>query len=147
MTIGHLIQSASSRPRRKNINRLDVELLLSRVLCCERMYLYTHWNSKMNRKQIRQFYSLFKLRQTGMPMAYIRQKKEFDGSQQRAQQGPKSQTGKAPKNQRNKICQRCNNRKTELEWSMCIPCMQEAIEKLEIQEVSDLNNIISAGKD
>ena len=79
MTIGHLIQSASSRLERKNVNRLDVELLLSQVLSCERMYLYSHWNSKMNKKQIKQFHSLLKIRQAGMPMAYICQKKEFYG--------------------------------------------------------------------
>ena len=79
MTLGYLIQSACSALVSENLRRLDVELLLSHILYCERMYLYTHWNQKLNKKQIKKFQSLFKLRKTGMPMAYIMEKKEFYG--------------------------------------------------------------------
>ena len=80
MTIGQLIQSTCSALLYVNFfGRLDVELLLGQVLCCERMYLYTHWNQKLNEKQIKHFQSLCQLRKSGMPMAYITKKKEFYG--------------------------------------------------------------------
>lgn len=79
MTLGCLIQSVCSTSLSENFKRLDVELLLSHVLCCERMYLYTHWDRKLNTEQIKEFQFLSELRKTGMPIAYIVGKKEFYG--------------------------------------------------------------------
>ena len=79
MTIGHLIQSTCSASLYENFKRLDVELLLAQILCCERMYLYTHWDQKLKQEQIKYFQSLCQLRKSGMPLAYITEKKEFYG--------------------------------------------------------------------
>lgn len=78
MTLGHLIQTASSALSFSgNCARLEVEMLLSHILCCQRMSLYTRWERSLSKKQIRKFRSLFHLRQKGTPMAYILGKKEF----------------------------------------------------------------------
>ena len=79
MTVGNLIQSQDLRLLSKDFSRLDIELLLSKVLHCERMCLYTSWDSPLSKKQIEQFQSLFNLRKKGIPMAYILKKKEFYG--------------------------------------------------------------------
>lgn len=79
MTIGNLIRSACSRLSCENFGRLDIELLLGQVLSCERMYLYTHWDHKLNKKQIKYFHSLCRRRKSGMPVAYIMRKKDFYG--------------------------------------------------------------------
>lgn len=87
MTIGSLVQSQNYNIFPKDSARLEIELLLSQVLRCERMYLYTNWDQSLNKKQIKQFQSLLELRKTGMPMAYILKKKEFYGCEFFIQQG------------------------------------------------------------
>ena len=78
MTLGHLIQTASSALSFSgNCARLEVEMLLSHILCCQRMSLYTRWERPLSKKQIRKFRSLFHLRQKGAPMAYLLGKKAF----------------------------------------------------------------------
>ena len=77
MTLGRLIQSASSLLFPGDFKRLEIELLLSHVLCCERMHLYTRWEQKLSKTQIKQFQSLFCLRKKGVPMAYLLGRKEF----------------------------------------------------------------------
>ena len=79
MTIGYFIQSVSSPGLSEGFERLDVELLLSKVLCCDRVYLYTHWHQELKREQIQQLHFLLNMRKTGMPVAYILGKKEFYG--------------------------------------------------------------------
>ncbi len=82
VTPGHFIQSVSSIENLgcfENISRLEVELLLSRVLCCKREKLYILWDQKLNGEQIKRFQSLLEQRKAGMPMAYIMGKKEFYG--------------------------------------------------------------------
>ena len=89
MTLGYCIQSAASllSSGKSDSGRLDGELLLSRVLDRDRLYLYTHWAQKLSEKQIKKFQSLLKMRATGMPMAYILGKKEFYGYEFRVEQG------------------------------------------------------------
>ena len=79
MTVGNLIQSWNCNLLTSNSVRLDIELLLSQVLHCNKIYLYTHWDQLLNKKQMKQFQSLFNLRKIGIPMAYILEKKEFYG--------------------------------------------------------------------
>lgn len=77
MTLGHFIQSTSAMSFPGDFKRLEIELLLSHILCCERMHLYTRWGQELSKNHISQFQSLFRLRKKGMPMAYILGKKEF----------------------------------------------------------------------
>ncbi len=77
-TRGEMIQFFSSYIPKK-VSRLEVELLLSYVLCCNRSELYIHWDQRLNKRQIRQFHSFFKQRITGQPLAYITGKKDFYG--------------------------------------------------------------------
>ena len=79
MTIGHLIQSTYSTLLCAGLGRLDVELILNHVLCCDRVYLYTHWNQTLDKRQMKYFQSLCRRRKKGVPMAYIMEKKEFYG--------------------------------------------------------------------
>ncbi len=79
MTIGSLIQSTDSALLHAGLGRLDVELILGHVLCCDRMYLYTHWSQKLDKRQIKYFQSFCQMRKKGMPVAYIIEKKEFYG--------------------------------------------------------------------
>lgn len=76
-TCGKIIQKFASISEK--VSRLEVELLLSHVLCCRRSDLYIQWDQKLNKKQVQEFLSFFKLRKTGMPLAYITGKKDFYG--------------------------------------------------------------------
>ncbi|MYE07759.1 MAG: peptide chain release factor N(5)-glutamine methyltransferase [Oligoflexia bacterium] len=79
MTIGHLIDSLSFDILSGLSERWEIELLLSKILCCDRLYLYTHWDQELKKKQIQQFQALYDLRKTGKPLAYILGQTEFYG--------------------------------------------------------------------
>ncbi|MDE0118386.1 MAG: peptide chain release factor N(5)-glutamine methyltransferase [Bdellovibrionales bacterium] len=79
MTIGYFINSLSADILSGVSDRLDIELLLSKILCCDRAYLYIHWDQELKKKQVKQFQTLYHLRKTGMPLAYILGQKEFYG--------------------------------------------------------------------
>ena len=61
------------------IQRGEAELLLSRTLKQKRMYLYTHWDKSLNKNQQKNFQTLLRLKNSGMPSAYILKTVEFYG--------------------------------------------------------------------
>ena len=63
----------------KNIDsaRLDAELLLCKVLGCERMYLYVHYDQPLTVQELKDYRVLILQRAKNMPVAYILEKKDF----------------------------------------------------------------------
>ena len=59
--------------------RLDAELILSHVLNCDRVYLYSHSEQCLTPLQIKALQKFLSLRKSGYPIAYILEKKEFYG--------------------------------------------------------------------
>ena len=59
--------------------RLDVELLIGKILKCSREKLYTMWDKALNFREIQQVKNLFKQRKRGWPVAYLIGEKEFYG--------------------------------------------------------------------
>jgi release factor glutamine methyltransferase len=57
--------------------RLEAELLLTRVLHKDRVYLYTHYEAPVNQQERGQYRELIKRRVKGEPVAYILGVKEF----------------------------------------------------------------------
>ena len=57
--------------------RLEAELLLTRVLHKDRVYLYTHYEAPVNQQERDQYRELIKRRVKGEPTAYILGVKEF----------------------------------------------------------------------
>jgi len=57
--------------------RLEAELLLTRVLHKDRVYLYTHYEAPVNQQERDQYRELIKRRVKGEPVAYILGVKEF----------------------------------------------------------------------
>jgi release factor glutamine methyltransferase len=66
-----LLEGISDSPR------LDIEVLLAKVLEKDRAYLYTWPEKELSQLQEQQFFAYLKLRQEGQPIAYILGEKEF----------------------------------------------------------------------
>ncbi len=80
-TIQRVIQWTSDHFSTKGIDtaRLDAELLLSSVLKCDRIYLYTHFDKPLHDKERAAFRALVKRRAAREPIAYILGEREFFG--------------------------------------------------------------------
>ncbi|WDC84898.1 hypothetical protein PL321_04780 [Caloramator sp. mosi_1] len=67
----------------QNINsdtpQLDAEVLLSDVLCKDRIYLILHRDEVLDNKTIEKFIEYVDRRKRGEPVAYIINKREFYG--------------------------------------------------------------------
>ncbi len=85
-SIGHII-TFSPRQLPQESRRLDVELLLSHVLDCDRSCLYTNWDQELSCKQMTRFQVLLEKRAKGMPIACILKEKEFYGQNFRVEPG------------------------------------------------------------
>ena len=85
-SIGHII-TFSSQQLPQESRRLDVELLLSHALGCDRAFLYINWDQELSIEQINRFQALLSERAKGMPIAYILKEKEFYGQSFRVEPG------------------------------------------------------------
>jgi len=61
------------------IPKLDLELLLAKLLNCSRTRLYSHPESTILKKQLKSLKQLTKKRSKGVPLAYLTNSKEFYG--------------------------------------------------------------------
>lgn len=78
MSIAELLQQAATRLADVSDSpRLDAELLLCRVLECERSYLYTWPEREPDESQQKAFESLLARREQGEPVAHILGRREF----------------------------------------------------------------------
>jgi release factor glutamine methyltransferase len=64
---------------RFKIPRLDLEILIAKILDCSRTRLYSHPESKLTQKSISELNKLAKQRTKGKPIAYLTNTKEFYG--------------------------------------------------------------------
>ena len=80
-TIGQILQWSARYFQEKKLptGRLDAELLLSKVLRCERIGLYTSFEKPLSKEERDSFRSLLVRRAQGEPIAYILGSKEFMG--------------------------------------------------------------------
>lgn len=80
MTITQALAKAVSKLNNKSTSaQLDAEVLLGYLLKQERSWLSSHSNTKLNWKQIWQYYYLINKRSSGYPIAYLLGQKEFYG--------------------------------------------------------------------
>ena len=77
ITIKDIMSAHSHLPGEST--KLDVDLILSHTLHCDRPHLYTYPDQKLNSKQMQKVKSLLKLRAKGWPIAYLLKEKEFYG--------------------------------------------------------------------
>lgn len=77
MTIADCLLRASELESVSDTARLDVEVLLSRVLNKPRVYLYTWPDRSLDESELAQFSDLLARRGSGEPVAYLLGEKEF----------------------------------------------------------------------
>lgn len=80
-TIGSILKWTEQYFNDKGVesSRLDAEVLLSRVLGKERIYLYVHFDQPLQQAELSRFREMIKKRVQRIPVAYILGEKEFMG--------------------------------------------------------------------
>ncbi|WP_455577557.1 peptide chain release factor N(5)-glutamine methyltransferase [Anaerosinus sp.] len=80
-TIGSILKWTEQYFNDKGVesSRLDAEVLLSRVLGKERIYLYVHFDQPLQQMELGRFREMIKQRVKRIPVAYILGEKEFMG--------------------------------------------------------------------
>ena len=78
VTVGNYIYELT-RVLNTSSSRLDIELLIGKILKCSRENLYTMWERVLTFKELQQIKKLFQQRKKGWPMAYLLEEKEFYG--------------------------------------------------------------------
>ncbi|MDF2940473.1 MAG: prmC [Gammaproteobacteria bacterium] len=76
-SISHLLQDAAQNLAASGSPKLDAELLMAHVLQKPRTYLYTWPEQLIEAAQEQAFLALVQARQSGEPIAYLLQEKEF----------------------------------------------------------------------
>lgn len=79
LTIKNILNIATQHLKRKDVpeSRLTAEILLSFVLKLERQGLYLNYDKKLNKRDIKNYWSVIRRRIKGEPVQYIIEKKEF----------------------------------------------------------------------
>ena len=79
MNIDHLIKEGSRILREQNIfsYQIDSELLLSKIIKKDRVFILTNGNYVVSSKEIDDYLNIISRRQKHEPLAYITKKKEF----------------------------------------------------------------------
>lgn len=80
-TIGELLDIGIEKLKSKEIDTyiLDAQLLLSNILCKDRIYIITNRSEKVNNRNKNKFLELIKKREEKMPIKYILGETEFMG--------------------------------------------------------------------
>lgn len=81
VTVRSALRESLSRLASANVSShaLAAELLLMRVLECDRAWLYSHPEAELNPKMVRKFFELVRQRAAGVPTQYLTGKQEFWG--------------------------------------------------------------------
>lgn len=80
-TIGGILEWTKQYFSGKGVDnpRLDAEVLLSHILCRDRLYLYVHYDQPMSVEELAAFRECVRKRAARVPVAYITGEKEFFG--------------------------------------------------------------------
>lgn len=80
-TIGEILQWTKQYFSGKGVDnpRLDAEVLLSHILCQDRLYLYVHYDQPLSVDELAAFRECVRKRAARIPVAYIIGEKEFFG--------------------------------------------------------------------
>ena len=79
-TISDLLKSSVSELKTSSTPRLDAEILLCKVLNCNKVFLSTNPNLNIDNKQIKKFSDYIMRRKKDEPVAYITNEKWFFGN-------------------------------------------------------------------
>ena len=80
-TIGGILEWTKQYFSGKGVDnpRLDAEVLLSHILCRDRLYLYVHYDQPLSAEELAAFRECVRKRAARVPVAYITGEKEFFG--------------------------------------------------------------------
>ncbi len=80
-TIGGILEWTKQYFSGKGVDnpRLDAEVLLSHILCRDRLYLYVHYDQPLSVEELAAFRECVRKRAARVPVAYITGEKEFFG--------------------------------------------------------------------
>ncbi|MFZ4649039.1 MAG: peptide chain release factor N(5)-glutamine methyltransferase [Patescibacteria group bacterium] len=79
MTTGEVLKGAHQKAGRDQNKKLELELLLSFILQCERAFLFINHQTELSAKNLKEFRRLEKKLFAGWPLAYLTGEREFYG--------------------------------------------------------------------